>query len=138
MMIIYGEIKEGYTELCLQVGVSSLAQAEDCQPGWKDGREAGLGCLLADITTADMNVTEAWDVCRGYGEGGRLVEINSSEQMSFLKDYLTQIEEEWEECDYGPGFLWWWLGLNDQEVEKQYVGPGESVAVREAVKIGKK
>ena len=87
-----------------------------------------MGCLLADITTADMNVTQAWDVCRSYGEGGRLVEINSADQMSFLKTYLTKVEEEGVESDYGPGFLWWWLGLNDQEVEKQYVWPGESWA----------
>ena len=100
------------------------ARAEaDCQDGWVDGRSVGLGCLLADITTADMNLTSAQAVCQSYGQAGRLIEITSQDQISFLQIFLTEVELEWGESDYGPGFIWWWLGLNDREVEGEFVWP---------------
>ena len=38
------------------------------------------------------------------GEGGRLVEITSQDQMEFLQTYLAMVEAEWGEPEDGPGF----------------------------------
>ena len=107
----------------------ALAQAEtDCPEGWVEARSVGLGCLLADISTADMNQTSAQAVCQSYGQAGRLLEITSMEQISFLQNFLTEVELEWGTPDYGPGFIWWWLGLNDLQVEGEFVWPVEGQA----------
>ena len=104
------------------VVLPALAET-DCPDGWVEARSVGLGCLLADISTQDMNLTSAQAVCQSYGEAGRLLEITSMEQISFLQNFLTEVEVEWGTPDYGPGFIWWWLGLNDLQVEGEFVWP---------------
>merc|ERR1719264_1040673 len=95
----------------------------DCMEGWVDGRSVGLGCLLADQTTQQLNYPQAEAACKNYGETGRLIEITSQEQMSFVQSYLAEVEAEWGEPEDGPGFRWWWLGLNDIQVEGEFVWP---------------
>ena len=72
--------------------------------GWLDGRSVGLGCLLADRSTEQLNYQEAGAACGAYGEGGRLVEIINQDQMTFVQTYLAEVEAEWGEPEDGPGF----------------------------------
>ena len=95
-------------------------QQGDCLEGWADASAVGLGCVLAH-NQRGINKLEADIVCSGFGEGGRIIEIFNQEQMSFMQDYLGQVEEEWGEPEDGPGFIWWWTGLNDMEVEGEFV-----------------
>lgn len=46
-----------------------------CPDGWKDGSSVGLGCVYADLRDVNINETTAENVCKDFGEGGRLVEI---------------------------------------------------------------
>ena len=110
-------------DLILRAGRSSNIPLEqgDCLDGWVDARSVGLGCLLADMDDANVNEPAAETVCKNFGEGGRLLEIFNEEQMTFLQAYLGQVEEEWGEPEDGPGFIWWWTGLNDMEVEGEFV-----------------
>lgn len=80
--------RAGLTVLTVLV-LQARAEA-DCQAGWVDAGAVGLGCLLADITTADLNQTSAQAVCQSYGQGGRLLEITSLEQITFLQGFLTE------------------------------------------------
>ena len=58
-------------------------------------------------------------------EGGRLLEIYTEDQMSFLQTLLTDKEEQLGITD---GFIWYWLGLNDIAEEGQWVWPSGTVA----------
>ena len=90
--------------LVLAVSLPGLVVADDCLAGWLDGRSVGLGCLLADRTTEQLNYEEATAACLNHGEGGRLVEITSQDQMTFVQTYLAEVEAEWGEPEDGPGF----------------------------------
>ena len=95
-------------------------QQGHCLQGWEDARAVGLGCVLADMDHPNTDQTTAETICRNFGEGGRLVEIVNQEQMTFLQDYLGQVEHEWGVED---GWIWWWIGLNDREMEGEFVWP---------------
>ena len=95
-------------------------QQGDCKEGWVDARSVGLGCIFADMEDANVDEPTAETVCKNFGEGGRLLEIVSQEQMTFLQAYLGQVEEEWGVED---GWIWWWIGLNDKESEGDFVWP---------------
>ena len=92
----------------------------DCMEGWVDARAVGLGCILADTNDANIDEPTAETVCKNFGENGRLIEIFNEEQMSFLQNYLGQVEEEWGVED---GWIWWWIGLNDRQTEGEFVWP---------------
>ena len=46
-----------------------------CPEGWKDGSSVGLGCVLADLRDVNIDEVTAENICKDFGEGGRLVEI---------------------------------------------------------------
>ena len=53
--------------------------------------------------------------------GGELVEIHSQEQMAFLQNYLTLVEQQ--QLAGMGGYVFWWIGLNDIEKEGEFVWP---------------
>ena len=48
---------------CLAVAGTG-GEAGDCMEGWVDGRSVGLGCLLADQTTQQLNYPQAEAACK--------------------------------------------------------------------------
>merc|ERR1711936_1430908 len=95
-------------------------QQGDCLEGWADASAVGLGCVLAH-NQRGINKLEADIVCSGFGEGGRIIEIFNQEQMSFMQDYLGQVEEEGEFVwtVSGPANYTYW----DVEFEEPYPDP---------------
>ena len=66
---------------------------------------------------------------RKFGEGGRVIEVYSDEQMTFLQSYLAQFEADHaEEIPDGPGWIWYWMGLNDRDEEGVWVWPSGTPA----------
>jgi len=63
----------------------------ECLEGWVDASSVGLGCVLADIGDMGAEEPTAETVCRDFGEGGRLIEIENMDQMNFLQTYLMQV-----------------------------------------------
>ena len=96
----------------------------DCPPMWTDASSVGLGCILVDINDMGTDETHAEELCNSF-EGGRLLEIYTGDQMSFLQSLLTAKEEQLGITD---GFIWYWLGLNDIAEEGQWVWPSGAVA----------
>ena len=99
----------GFLKLVVAVALPGLLVAGtggegDCMEGWVDGRSVGLGCLLADQATQQLNYVEAEAACEKYGEAGRLIEITNQQQMDFVQSYLAEVEAEWGEPEDGPGF----------------------------------
>jgi len=90
-----------------------------CPDGWKDASPVGLGCVYADLRDINIDETTAENVCKEFGEGGRLVEIFNEEQMHFLQNMLGLVENE----NGFNGYVWWWIGLNDIEEEGKFVWP---------------
>jgi len=90
-----------------------------CPDEWKDATSVGLGCVYADIRDYNIDEATAENICKDFGEGGRLVEIINEEQMYFLQNWLEAVEL----VHNFNGYIWWWIGLNDIEEEGKYVWP---------------
>ena len=96
----------------------------ECPPMWTDASSVGLGCILVDINDMGTDEVHAEELCHSF-EGGRLLEIYTGDQMSFLQTLLTAKEEQLGITD---GFIWYWLGLNDIAEEGQWVWPSGATA----------
>merc|ERR1712066_751027 len=59
--------------------------------------------------------------CAALAEGSHLVEVFNMEQMTWLQDYLTSVEQD-QMASMG-GYLYWWIGLNDVAKEGDFVWP---------------
>ena len=99
-------------------------QEGECPPLWTDASSVGLGCILIDINDMGTDEVSADTLCRSF-EGGRLLEIYTADQMSFLQTLLAEKEEQLGIMD---GFIWYWLGLNDIAEEGQWVWPSGAAA----------
>ena len=76
-----------------------------------------------------MKATLETHLVRNFGEGGRVIEVYSDEQMTFLQSYLAQFEADHaEEIPDGPGWIWYWMGLNDRDEEGVWVWPSGTPA----------
>merc|ERR1711892_341778 len=91
----------------------------DCPEGWIDASEVGLGCLWADVEDPNLSEPDSMSACERAG--GELVEILDRYQMTFLQDYLTQVEQQ--SLEGLDGNVYWWIGLNDIEEEGDFVWP---------------
>ena len=100
-------------------GVHKISQGE-CMEGWIDASSVDLGCINPDLSDIGAEEPVAENVCRDFGEGGRLIEIFNMDQMNFLQDVLMQVEIE---AGIEAGFIWYWIGLNDIENEDDWVWP---------------
>ena len=96
------DIKQRLSEL-------TRTQEGECPPLWTDASSVGLGCILIDINDMGTDEVSADTLCRRW-EGGRLLEIYTSDQMSFLQTLLAEKEEQ---LGIKDGFIWYWLGIND-------------------------
>merc|ERR1719483_2030607 len=76
-----------------------------CMEGWIDGSSVKLGCIFADVDDSNVDVPTAEQVCQGFGEGGRLVEIYNMDQIMFLQNLLTVVE-----INGGYNGNGWWIG----------------------------
>ena len=68
-----------------------------------------------------MDEPDAAVVCRGFGEGGRLIEIYNEEQLHFLQNLLGLVENAYLQ-DLGWE-VYWWIALNDVAVEGEFKWP---------------
>ena len=118
-MHCYAPAHLGPTFNISEKGTINSHQEGDCPDGWNDGSSVGLGCILADINNLGSDQPTSEAICKSF-EGGRLLEIYSESQMSFLQEILTGLEEQ---LGINDGFIWYWLGLNDIQEEGQWVWP---------------
>merc|ERR1719483_642597 len=96
----------------------------DCMEGWIDSSSVDLGCILADMDDSNVDEPTADNVCHGFADGGRLVEIYNMDQIMFLQDLLTVVE-----INGGfSGYVYWWIGLNDNAQEGSFVWPSGAPA----------
>ena len=95
----------------------------ECPIGWKDGSGVGLGCLYAD-TSNSTTQTDAFKICQGFGEGGRLVEILNEEQTIFLQNMLGTLENDSALSEH----VGWWIGLDDKDTEGVFRWPVAGIA----------
>ena len=55
--------------------MSSLQTISDRDRYLQDATSVGLGCVYADIRDYNIDEATAENICKDFGEGGRLVEI---------------------------------------------------------------
>merc|ERR1711892_1092335 len=91
----------------------------NCPEGWIDASEVELGCLWADVEEPNLSEPDSMSACERAG--GEMVEILNMDQMTFLQDYLTQVEQQ--SLAGQDGNVFWWIGLNDIEEEGDFVWP---------------
>merc|ERR1712105_45064 len=92
-----------------------------CADGWIQATWVDLGCLLFNTTTK-VNWMEANVFCQGV-ENGRLVEIQTEEQLEFVQMELDAID------DHETGQLDWWTGGNDLGREGNWMWMGSLTPV---------
>ena len=91
---------------------------------WVDASYAGLGCLLF------TNDTRSWEESSNYCqdvEGARLVEVETSQQMDFLRSELSLI------YDFDPSTTYWWTSGTDLGREGEWYWASSGAHVPELV-----
>ena len=89
-MHCYAPAHLGPTFNISEKGTINSHQEGDCPDGWNDGSSVGLGCILVDINNlgSDHTSQHQRQSARVLRQG-RLLEIYSESQMSFLQEILT-------------------------------------------------
>ena len=83
-----------------------------CNKDWEDADNVGLGYLWIE-KSQKMNYADAKTFCEN--KNANLIEIESQDQMNFIKVKLKSVSESMDP-DQG-GDIYWWGGATDVEME---------------------
>merc|ERR1711892_326667 len=108
--------------LCLCNGQE--AEKKVCLSGWVQATWVDLGCLLFNTTTL-VDWEEAATACQAV-ENGRLVEIQTEEQMEFVQMQLDVIDNHEANSN-------WWTGGTDLGREGNWIWIGSLTPVPDFV-----
>ena len=79
-----------------------------CPDSWVDASLASMGCVFFSASSA-TTWEESNKFCQDQEPGGALLQLQTAQQLAFLKVYLQGLEDKY-----------WWLGATDLGRESQW------------------
>merc|ERR1712243_240437 len=118
--------------LCLVILTVGAGNGEElsCPDNWVDASQASMGCVFfsaSSATTWDTLILskcgeESNKFCQDQEPGGALLQLQTAQQLAFLKVYMQGLEDKY-----------WWLGATDLGREGQWFWISNLNAVEDIV-----